>query len=106
MTQTVGIVRRDGGTHAVQPWPDGMHPEALARWAALLRSSGGACVRRHIAHDTLYDDHLTTPAPASAFGPGVIPTSFLVNWPNWAASSVLFVVVSGTPELRASETVR
>ena len=34
------------------------------------------------------------------------PTSFLVNWPNWAASSVLFVVVSGTPELRASETVR
>ena len=69
-----------------------MHPEALARWAALLRSSGGACVRRHIAHDTLYDDHLTTPAPASAFGPGVIPTSFLVNWPNWAASSVLFAV--------------
>ena len=45
MTQTVGIVRRDGGTHAVQPWPDGLHPAALARWAALVRSSGGACVR-------------------------------------------------------------
>ncbi len=44
MTQPAGLVRRDGGTHAVQPWPDGMYPEALARWAALVRSSG-ACVR-------------------------------------------------------------
>ena len=44
MTQTVGLVRRHEETRALQPWPDGMHPQALARWAALVRSSG-ACVR-------------------------------------------------------------
>ena len=44
MTRTVGMVRRDGETRALEPWPGGMYPQALARWAGLVRSSGG-CVR-------------------------------------------------------------
>ncbi len=45
MRPPAGLVRRDDETRALQPWPDAVCPEAQAQWAALVRSSPGACVR-------------------------------------------------------------